>query len=235
VQTLGESQPRGRGRLKRFLLTTALVLAGLFIIWRVIFPVYSHGYRLTIEVETPEGLKSAANVINVSAQEQPWPISSVVTHLSADATYLDLGHGKNVVALLSRGEEASQSSAPTLLALETFGLRNCRTSSMCDWSQIERTTGRRDLPPELLPTLVTFTDPKNPRTARVIEPSEFPTVFGAGYRFKGAWIEMTDDRVTRNIKERLPWLEGFAGTTNDGKPKSAQRPPYIYGSHFISG
>lgn len=56
-----------------------------------------------------------------------------------------------------------------------------------------------------LPTLVTFTDLNDPMSVRVVDPDGFEQAFGPGVRFKRAFIEMTNDQVTRGIEKKLPW------------------------------
>lgn len=211
----------------------AVIVAVLAYYWFV-YSVYSHRYRLTIEVETPEGLKTGSSVIEPRARTQSPGLSlrSVVTRVRGDAVFVDLGNGKNVVGLMARGPEGRDVDAPVRLAMEAFKARSCRTS-MCDWRQMQSMTGRRNMSPGLVPTLVTFANLNDPKTARIIRPGEFEAVFGPGYHFKRAWIEMTDDWVTRGIKERLPWLEGFTGVTGGGSKWDAGEPGHnLYGSHF---
>jgi hypothetical protein len=54
--------------------------------------------------------------------------------------------------------------------------------------------------------MVTISDVNNANSVRVVWPDEFEAVFGPGYRFKRAWIELTKDPVTRGIEKRLPFL-----------------------------
>jgi hypothetical protein len=56
-------------------------------------------------------------------------------------------------------------------------------------------------------------DVENPNTARIIHPDEFEAVFGPGYQFKRAQVEMTKGPVTRNIKAALPWVGNYKKET----------------------
>src|SRR5882762_11984203 len=58
-----------------------------------------HKYRLAVEVETPEGLKSAAGVLSVHPDRGYSRSGSTIT--KGDAVVVDLGGGKNLVALLA--------------------------------------------------------------------------------------------------------------------------------------
>jgi hypothetical protein len=188
----------------------AVIVFGLVVVYQLAYPTYAHRYRLTLEVETPEGLKTASGVIEPQLITQPTILTDRRSHggLMGDAVFVDLGNGKNVTALLASGPSASNVDAPLRLAIEAFEIPNCG-EAFCQWRAISRATGQRDLSVELVPTLVTFSDVNDPKSARVIEPGEFETVFEPGYRFKRAWIEMTDDPVTRRIREILPWIDDY--------------------------
>src|SRR3954454_9272443 len=57
-----------------------------------------HKYRLTVAVETPAGVRSAAGVLSVHPDRGYSRNGSTVT--TGDAVVVDLGGGKNLVALL---------------------------------------------------------------------------------------------------------------------------------------
>ena len=59
----------------------------------------AHKYRLTVEVETPEGRKSASGVVAVHPDRSYTRRGQ--TRTVGDAVFVDLGQGKNLVALLA--------------------------------------------------------------------------------------------------------------------------------------
>jgi hypothetical protein len=59
----------------------------------------AHKYRLTVEVETPEGRKSASGVLAVHPDRSYSRRGQ--TRTLGDAVFVDLGQGKNLVALLA--------------------------------------------------------------------------------------------------------------------------------------
>jgi hypothetical protein len=195
------------------LLVVAAVVV-IFAYYWFVYSVYSYRYRLTIEVETPDGLKTGSSVIEARARTQSPGLSgrSIVPGLRGEAVVVDLGDGKNVMALLAGGEKFSRVDAPITTPMAAFKVRDCN-ESMCSWRQMLSMSGRRDLPPGLVPTLVTFGDIDDPKTARIIKPDEFGSVFGPGYRFKRASIEMTNDWVTRTLQSTLPWLSDPAAVS----------------------
>src|SRR5216684_3057567 len=64
-----------------------------------------HKYRLTVEVETPEGVKSASGVMAVHPDRSY--SRGGHTRTKGDAVFVDLGGGKNLVALLAHIDDKS--------------------------------------------------------------------------------------------------------------------------------
>jgi hypothetical protein len=177
---------------------------------------YTHRYRLSIEVETPGGIKIGSSIIQISVTgKADWILQSpgAYTGAKGEAVFIDLGNGRNVIATLGFGPTGANTDMLTDLAAEAFG-RN-----QAFWyKQAPSWEGRAELHGDLIPTLVTFANPADPSTLRVVKPDEFEVVFGPGYRFKGAWIEMTKDSVTRvGIEEKLPWLNHMEQYRRDPK------------------
>jgi hypothetical protein len=81
------------------------ILAGLAILvyWAMGgFGVPSFRYKLTMAIETPDGIKSGFNVVEVSHRSVSIPASGTTTHARGEALYLDLGSGRRpLIALLS--------------------------------------------------------------------------------------------------------------------------------------
>jgi hypothetical protein len=80
-------------------------------------------------------------------------------------------------------------------------------------------TGTVAVKDALIPVLVSFADPANPGTARVISPDDVPVVLGNGFRLGEITAEVVPngfwpldfggalgEPVTRGIAAKLPWL-----------------------------
>jgi hypothetical protein len=164
---------------------------------------YTHRYQIKIEVETPEGVRSGASVIEVSIAEKAYWLlggGGIMTREKGEAVFIDLGGGKNVIAVLGFGP-IGEDDKIYYLASEAMNRKgNEWYRNAGSWQGSTELTGR------LIPTLVTFSDLANPSTLQIVRPDEFEKVFGPGYRFRGAWLEMTHDTVTRGIQKILPWL-----------------------------
>src|SRR5664279_1446233 len=75
------------------------LLAALFIGDRIRIDRPGHKYRLTIEVETPDGNKSATGVMSVHPDRGYSRRGQTTTR--GDAIFIDLGGGRNLVGLLA--------------------------------------------------------------------------------------------------------------------------------------
>jgi len=192
-----------------------LVIVVLAIGYKVKYPTYTLRHRLTIEVETPQGLRSASSIIEVSAILQP--IYNGFVRIKGDAVFVDLGQGKHVIALLTNGPKGDDVDGPNYWVIEALGLPSPDRPMGQYLDATNRVGQRGDLPPAHIPTLVTFGDLADPKTARGVAPYAFEQEFGAGYVFRRAWIEMVPvgiwplnnlgiygTPITRGIEKRLP-------------------------------
>ena len=59
---------------------------------------------------------------------------------------------------------------------------------------------------EYLPVLVRFRDPNNSASVELVDPLDLAVSFGPGVTLKRAFVEITDDPITKGIETRLPWL-----------------------------
>jgi hypothetical protein len=185
------------------------------------YPTYTLRYRLTVEVDTPEGVRSGSSVIEVARSDVSWfPLQNqYALRLRGEAVFVDLGANRNVIALLSHGARADNVDQMVSLAVDAYGYRNRRDEA---WAGKVKMEGSVELKPPLIPTLVTFSDLSDPKTARGLQPDEFPMAFGPGVTFRMARLEtvpagtwpftalgwpraLAGEPVTQGIEKRLPW------------------------------
>ncbi len=170
---------------------------------------YQYRYRLTLEIETPNGLKTGSSVLEVRMSEHVrfLPDMPVVgARLLGEAVVVDLGQGRNLVALLGGGPTGSEEDWMVRVPIMAFHLTGLSWKEKAVALTGPYRGTRAELSREMLPTLVTFSDIADPKTARIVALDELVQVFGPDVRIHGAWIEMTKDRVTRGIELRLPCL-----------------------------
>jgi hypothetical protein len=174
-----------------------------------------HKYRLTVEVETPAGIKSASGVLAVTPDRGY--SNRGKTRTSGDAVFVDLGAGKNIVALLAHPEKTIDFDGINYVALRAYGEAGGQRVS---FSQLSRMTGVVPVTGALIPLLVAFADPAAPATMRAVAPDHFEASLGTGYRLHRLTAEVVPngfwpidfggplgEPVTRGIQAKLPWLD----------------------------
>lgn len=178
---------------------------------------YAHHYRLTIEVDTPDGVRSGSGVWRSAwTRKADWipQTPGSVASLRGEAVFVDLGGGRHVIAILGLGPTG------TANGIESLAARAFRRDRPLWFVEAPSWEGTAELRVFDIPTLVTFADLADPTTARVVAPEEFPQVFGPGVRFKRATIEMVPAGiwpltllglsgvpVTRGIEEKVPLMQ----------------------------
>ena len=190
------------------------LLAALFIGDQIRINRPGHKYRLTVEVETPEGIKSASGVLSVHPDRGYSRRGQTAT--KGDAVFVDLG-GNNLVALLAHIDKTLDLDGINYVALRAYRAAG-RNPSFNDMS---RMTGVVAVTGALIPVLIAFADPGDPATARNVAPDDLEAAFGKGYRLRGMTAEVVPngfwpldfggplgEPVTRGIEAKLKWLSG---------------------------
>jgi hypothetical protein len=174
-----------------------------------------HKYRLTVAVETPEGVKSASGVMAVHPDRGYSRRGQ--TRTKGDAVWVDLGGGKNLVALMAHLDRSLELDGMNYVALRAYNAAGRKVS----FNEMNRMTGAVPVQGAVMPVLVSFTDPGNPATARVVAPDDLEAALGKGFRLQGITAEgvpnglwpldfggIFGQPVTRGIEAKLPWLNG---------------------------
>jgi hypothetical protein len=174
-----------------------------------------HKYRLTVEVETPAGLKSASGVLAVTPDRGYSNRGRSFT--SGDAIFVDLGGAKNLVALLAHLDKTLDLDGINYVALRAYGEAGGQRVS---FNQMSRMSGVVPVTGALIPVLVAFADPADPASMRTLPPDDLEASLGPGYRLhritaavvpNGFWpVDFggpLGEPVTRGIRAKLPWLD----------------------------
>ncbi|MDB5549987.1 MAG: hypothetical protein JWP21_3434, partial [Tardiphaga sp.] len=124
-----------------------------------------HKYRLTLQLETPQGVRSASGVMSVHPDRGYTKGGSTQTR--GDAVLLDLGGGKNLVALLAHhGDRGIDLDDINYVAVRAFGAAGQRAV----FRQMDRVTGAALVAGSVMPVLATFTDLSDPASMREVKP-----------------------------------------------------------------
>ncbi|MEN7538512.1 hypothetical protein [Aurantiacibacter flavus] len=201
-------------------------------------------YRLTVEVETPEGLKTGSSVIEVKtsvAGRNIVPMPGAVSHrVRGEAVMVDLGARGVLFALLRSDDNFDwASNVAYRLAPKMPRVRDAegRLDSDSDFEAQYATMLEHREPIELprtfpdvghlknqpaRPMLVRFGDIEDPSTVEQVDPDDLAFTFGPGVRLRRITVQLTGDPVTKGIVERLPWLPDRRGSLipiSGGTPK----------------
>lgn len=207
-------------------------MAAVLLVWVAVAKTPNHAYRLTVEVETPSGVKRGSVVRHVFApcpgvgSTTLFPIgASPQTSVVGEAVFIDLGEGRNLVALMAAGPRADDVDQPVSLVWDAMMEARLINQGVTDHTKrirlcdVGKFSGVVPLSAKRAPTLVTFTDLADPASARVVEPTVtgFAAAFGLGFRPAGVTLEMvpagvwpftliglSGTSVTRGIEGKMP-------------------------------
>ncbi|PZO01319.1 MAG: hypothetical protein DCF30_07565 [Hyphomicrobiales bacterium] len=209
--------------MRRLLLLCLLLLAA-WSAWTVfVWPSYEHRFRISIAVDTPEGLKQHSSVWSVTCSEPirtgGWGVMTGRCTTRGEAVFVDLGQGRNLIGLMARGALGDEVDVHDIaaVAFDRQGVPKNRS-----WYPFAPTwSGVRELRGNNIPTLATFSDLNEPGTGRVVPATDagFASAFGPDYRLAsvaleavpvGLWpfnlIGLWGTPLTHGIEQRVPFL-----------------------------
>jgi hypothetical protein len=168
-------------------------------------PIYR--FKMTVEVETPEGLKTGWSVYEVEAKNVVALTPGGVGRerkLRGQAVAVDIALGKVLFVLVKNDSLAEMSMAALDPAYKN------------DWVEsAERIAAGAGIhsPAVIMtsnyPMLVTFADLSDPKTVDQVSPDNLASRFGAGVTLKRITVQVTDEPVTAGIEKRLSWLPQY--------------------------
>ena len=200
------------------------------------YPAYR--YRVTVEVETPQGLRRGSSVIEVQTTAGgPYSISGgggggIATRVTGEAAPIDLPNGETLFILITA--EGNPDWPTNAYALEVpypskaeveertgAGKWNANAAFDLWMERVEASHGRLPLRRWRIfgaskmsgwPMLVRFKNIRDPASVESVDPDDLEATFGKGYRVRDVYVEKTDDAVNCKIKTRLTWLDPSMGT-----------------------
>ncbi|MDB5579894.1 MAG: hypothetical protein JWR80_5070, partial [Bradyrhizobium sp.] len=138
------------------------------------------------------------------------------TRTKGDAVWVDLGGGKNLVALLAHVDTSVDLDGMNYVALRAYN--TAAGGRRVSFNDMNRVTGAVPVTGALIPVLVTFSDPSDPATARAVPPDGVEAALGKGFRLHGISAEgvpnglwpldfggSLGEPVTRGVEAKLPW------------------------------
>lgn len=222
-----------------FFVCTSLFLVT-FIFSGFIFP-YTWSYRITINVETPEGIRSGSAIRSVSALQQPLisPHVSTSVDVIGEAVVVDLGKRGKLFALIDWDSYRevfvafpfTKGGATTSQGLRYY--QNLESESMvalpkARWPKMVSFKDTND-PESVMPVRGVFFDPESKKD---LEVNFIEDIFGPGVSIKNITIEITIDQENEKIEKILPWLKEVGGSYLHGGNTSRNAPFGLHGGNF---
>jgi hypothetical protein len=179
----------------------------------------TYRYKLTLSLDTPDGVKTGCNVVEINAFDVVIPARGIGHKTTGQALYVDLGAGRRpLIALLTRIRRATDpwptfpgwgEDAPgEALANKCLGAK--KPEDLINEVEATRKCGRPvAITTADLPDLVTFADVNNPKSVMFVDPNDLAATLGPGVSWRSMTLQATDEPLTKGIDEHLPWVRGY--------------------------
>ena len=174
-----------------------------------------HKYRLTIEIETAQGLKTASGVFAVHPNRSYGGSGSAGTQTKGDALVVDLDNSKSLVVLIAEGGNPLDIDGMNYIAMRAI---NAATGKRVQFRELKSLVASAPVADELMPVMLAFADINDPSSARAIKPDQFSAAFDAQTKLRSLTIATLPpgwwpadfggalgEPMTRGIENRLPW------------------------------
>lgn len=176
----------------------------------------TYRYELTVEVDTPEGVRTGSSVIEVRSVVRtglPGPEQGgTYRYVAGEAVAVDLPNGETLFAVLT-GNGTSTFFSPEyiveMVSRDHFSKKFGRRMSANDAQLIAKLADTRlkaELPAKQMPAFVIFDDLSRPSSVRELVVSNFADNLGEGYRLSKVIVETTQKPIVYTIGGRLKWL-----------------------------
>lgn len=211
-------------------------------------------YKMTVAVETPEGLKSGSAVREMSNSrsriELDLPQATHPAKITGEAVVVDLGERGILFALLNGYRYGPDHAKTIVFDLFPSGQGGNTAEGIKYYSNLKNAKAVLEAPD--YPVLVMFRDINDPKSIEPvmrisggsgyvrreeykIKEDRFEELFGKGVRLKEITIEMTDDQVTWKIAKWLPWITDFYSKKFDGQRFNTIHSEYPFANSLSSG
>lgn len=170
----------------------------------------SYRFKMTVEVETPEGLRTGSSIYEVEGIGTKDLITGGKgsrTELRGEAVAVDLPGGRTLFALLRMANGTSADDHVGIMSMKTMDPAMVNTEKDQSARRIASGNGIKspaEVPPADYPLLVTFADINDPKSVERVDPANLAANFGPGVKLKRVMVEVTDEAVTAGIEKRLP-------------------------------
>ena len=196
----------------------------------------SYRYRLTVEVETPEGLRTGSSVIEARPRRGvafpgPEAASLLVDH-SGEAVVVDLGARGILFALLTPAHATHVTGGYEWALMPGPHPPELATDPAARYRALAAVRGNVEVRQDRLPLLVRFRDVRAPASVERVYPDDLERPFGADVRLRRITVEITNDAVEHRIADVLPWLPQYV--SDNGRRLNGTRSLVVRNNDIIA-
>ncbi|WP_414463298.1 hypothetical protein [Hyphomicrobium sp. DY-1] len=205
---------RGLARIVFFGAVGAAVLYGAYLL---VFPQYTHRFRITITVDDNGKPRVGSGVVTVTYQnvdallvnQKSWNVSA-----RGPAPWVDLGQKGIIAAAIYSytpvNYEPMPYSAADLSFVAYYGAKHHDPKlSKANIENISREAGLRKLRLDQMPEFIWIPDVANPNSAELVPADKFSEIIGPGIQLSSVTVEITDAGSDNSLYQKLPWLSGM--------------------------
>lgn len=203
--------------LARFLVFAAACAALAYGAYLLVFPQYTHRFRVTINVDDNGKPKVGSGVVTVTYQnidallvnQRRWNVSA-----RGPAPWVDLGPKGIIAAAIYSYTPANYEplpySAADLSFVAYYGAKHHDPKiSTANIKNISGAAGPRELRFDQMPEFIWIADVNDPDTAKLVPADKFAEIIGPGVRLSSVTVEITKDPADNSLYQKLPWLSSM--------------------------
>jgi len=182
-------------------------------------------YKLTLTLDTSRGRRTGSSVVEIRHHETKGILEGHWASLEGEAVYVEMGSGRRpLVALLNgnrnpiwldrlkRPVDGRWRDGPrTEFVLKLYDNSAPIGDDIENVFRLQPYRGPREIAPKDLPDLISFKDRSEPTTWFPVDPNNIALALGTGVKWRSITVEVTDEPVTFDIENRLPWLKSSSG------------------------
>jgi hypothetical protein len=185
----------------------------------------SYRYKLTLSLDTPDGEKTAFNVVEERFHDVSIPARGIMNESKGQGVYVDLGTGRRpLIALLTVPTAGLPGVGPRPWFFKgpkgIIGDHCDDLKRIQDQIEVVEKMDECEAPISIeiadLPDLVTFADVNDPKSVMLVDPRNLSATLGPGVSWRSMTLQATNDPVVTGIEKQLPWLAGM-GTYLSGR------------------
>ena len=170
-------------------------------------------YKITVNVETPDGVKSGSAVREIVIDKLKGfnpDKADFNSDIYGEAVVVDL-NDKKLFGLLNW-----DAYNEVFHAFSTLGAP-LSEEGIAYYNNLPIGAQAKLKDKKKWPKFVTFEDMNDPMSVQAVDHDDLSETFGQGYTIKNIEIEITDQQINWNMPKILPWIEQYRNKLFDGR------------------